>query len=76
MCAILLRLAYGIHGRLNYPETEVSAMTPNPKDQKWRDLAQDVITETDPARLHTLVAQLCTALDERIKPYQIEAQGR
>ena len=44
-------------------------MAPNLKEQKWCDLAQDVIAETDPAKLHTLVAQLCAALDELIRPY-------
>jgi hypothetical protein len=49
-------------------------MAPNPRDQKWCDLAQEVIAETDPAKLHTLVEQLCAALDERITPYQVESR--
>ena len=44
-------------------------MAPNPRDQKWYSIAEQASKETDPAKLQTLVTQLCTALDERMKPY-------
>jgi hypothetical protein len=44
-------------------------MAPNPRDQKWYDLAEETSKETDPEKLQRLVAQLCAALDERLKPY-------
>jgi hypothetical protein len=47
-------------------------MAPNPKDQKWYDLAEETSKETDPVKLQRLVAQLCTALDERLRPYAVE----
>ncbi len=40
-------------------------MAPNPKDQKWYSLAEQASTEMDSAKLTILVAQLCSALDER-----------
>jgi hypothetical protein len=47
-------------------------MAPNPKDQKWFYLAEQTSTETDQAKLMTLVNQLCAALDERMKPHAAE----
>jgi hypothetical protein len=40
-------------------------MAPNPRDQEWRDIAEQVSTEMDPAKLTILVGKLCRALDER-----------
>jgi hypothetical protein len=40
-------------------------MTPNPKDQGWYGIAEEASKEMDGARLTTLVAQLCSALDDR-----------
>ena len=44
-------------------------MAPNPRDQKWYSIAEQASKETDSAKLAILVDQLCTALDERMKPY-------
>jgi hypothetical protein len=44
-------------------------MAPNPRDQKWCSIAEQASKETDLAKLQTLVTQLCTALNERMKPY-------
>jgi hypothetical protein len=43
-------------------------MAPAPRDQKWYSIAEQVSKETDHAKLETLIAQLCEALDERINP--------
>jgi hypothetical protein len=40
-------------------------MASNPRDQEWCDIAEQVSTEMDPARLTVLVGKLCRALDER-----------
>ena len=49
-------------------------MAPNcSRDQKWHSLAEQASKETDPEKLQILVAQLCSALDERMKPYPVEA---
>jgi hypothetical protein len=39
-------------------------MAPNPRDQKWYPIAEQVSKETDPQKLAVLVDQLCSALDE------------
>jgi hypothetical protein len=38
-------------------------MAQNPTDQDWRSIAEQASTETDQAKLATLVAKLCLALD-------------
>jgi hypothetical protein len=43
-------------------------MAPSPRDQKWYSIAEQASTETDPEKLGKLVAQLCSALDERGEP--------
>jgi hypothetical protein len=48
-------------------------MAPNPKDQKWYFLAEQVSTEMDQAKLMPLVNRLCAALDERIEPHAVVA---
>jgi hypothetical protein len=48
-------------------------MAPQVTDQKWYSIAEQASRETDPAKLATLVAQLCSALDERIT---LAATGR
>lgn len=45
-----------------------SLMAPNPRDQKWYSLAEQASKETDPDKLTTLIAELCSALDDRAKP--------
>jgi hypothetical protein len=40
-------------------------MTPNPKDQGWYGIAEEASKEMDGAKLTILVAQLCSALDDR-----------
>jgi hypothetical protein len=47
-------------------------MAPHSRDQKWYSLAEQASTETDPQKLQILVAQLCSALDERMEPYPVE----
>ena len=37
----------------------------NPRDQEWRDIAEQASTEMDREKLALLVAQLCSALDRR-----------
>lgn len=49
---------------------EATLMAPHPRDEKWYSIAEQVCTETDHAKLQTLIAQLCTALDERLNPIQ------
>jgi hypothetical protein len=48
-------------------------MAPNPKDQKWYSLAEQASKEMNQTKLMILVAQLCDALDERIKPHSVES---
>jgi hypothetical protein len=43
-------------------------MAPQSIDQEWFSLAEQASTEMDSAKLTILVAQLCSALDERGKP--------
>jgi hypothetical protein len=41
-------------------------MAPNPTEQKWYSLAEQASKETDPEKLTILIAELCSALDERV----------
>jgi hypothetical protein len=41
-------------------------MAPQITDQKWYSIAEQISKEMNPAKLATLVAQLCSALDERL----------
>lgn len=50
-------------------ETGGPVMVPDARDQKWYEIAEQTSNETDPAKLQVLVAQLCTALDDRMRPY-------
>jgi hypothetical protein len=43
-------------------------MAPQITDEKWYSIAEQASKETDTAKLMILVAQLCSALDERKKP--------
>jgi hypothetical protein len=43
-------------------------MAPQITDQQWYPIAEQVSKEMDSAKLTILVAQLCSALDERGKP--------
>jgi hypothetical protein len=47
-------------------------MAPNPTNQDWRFIAQQASTEQDPAKLASLVTELCRALDERQKPHEVQ----
>jgi hypothetical protein len=40
-------------------------MAPHSTEQDWRCIAQEASTETDPAKLMTLITRLCDALDRR-----------
>jgi hypothetical protein len=40
-------------------------MAPHPTDQDWRCIAEQASKEVDPAKLMTLVAKLCDALDRK-----------
>jgi hypothetical protein len=46
-------------------------MAPHSTDQKWYALAEQASKEMDSAKLTILVAQLCSALDERNRPAEI-----
>jgi len=51
------------------------ATTPDPTEQDWRWIAEQTSRETDPAKLTTLVAKLCLALDrEREQKPQFRPQ--
>jgi hypothetical protein len=41
---------------------EFHAMALYPKNENWRPIAEDIYTETDPAKLTLLVDMLCRAL--------------
>ena len=43
-------------------------MAPDPIDREWYSIAEQASKETDPRKLDLLVAQLCSVLDERLKP--------
>jgi hypothetical protein len=47
-------------------------MAENLTNQDWRSIAKEASTEQDPAKLTSLVAELCRSLDERKKtpPFQ------
>jgi hypothetical protein len=49
-------------------------MAPNARDQNWYSIAEQASKETDSAKLTILVAQLCSALDERGNPRALETQ--
>ena len=49
-------------------------MIQNPRDRKWYSLAEQASKEMDSAKLTILVAQLCSALDERGKPPALGTQ--
>jgi hypothetical protein len=40
-------------------------MALQPGDRDWRSIAEKASKEMDPAKLMVLIAQLCSALDER-----------
>jgi hypothetical protein len=42
-------------------------MAENLTNQEWRSIAQQASTEQDPAKLTSLVTELCRSLDERQK---------
>jgi hypothetical protein len=42
-------------------------MAVDPKDQDWRGIAEQAGKEMDATKLSILIAQLCSALDERDK---------
>jgi hypothetical protein len=48
-------------------------VAPDPRDQEWYSLAEQASKEPDQTKLLALIAQLCTALDERTKPFQEQA---
>jgi len=57
------------------PEKGGPAMAPHPTDQDWRCIAEQASKEMDPAKLMTLVAQLCGALDrERGRKTEFQPQ--
>jgi hypothetical protein len=46
-------------------------MAPQSTDQDWRCIAEQASKEMDPAKLMSLIGELCHALDERkLKPWQ------
>ena len=47
-------------------------MADNLINQEWRSIAQEASTEQDPAKLASLVAELCRSLDERQKTPQFQ----
>lgn len=47
-------------------------MAPNLTNQDWRSIAQQASTEQDPAKLTSLVAELCRSLEEREKPREVQ----
>jgi hypothetical protein len=50
-------------------------MAPHPTDQDWRCIAEQTSKEMDPAKLMTLVAKLCRALDrERGRKTEFQLQ--
>jgi hypothetical protein len=49
-------------------------MAPDPRDQKWYSIAEQASKETDSAKLRTLVAELCSALDDRGNLPALETQ--
>ena len=49
-------------------------MAENLTNQEWRSIAEQASTEQDPAKLTSLVAELCRSLDERQKTPQFQRQ--
>ena len=49
-------------------------MAENLTNQEWRSIAEKASTEQDPAKLTSLVAELCRSLDERQKTPQFQRQ--
>ena len=50
-------------------------MATNPKDQEWYSIAEQISKEMNPAKLGTLVLQLCAALDKRTRPRAVETHS-
>ncbi len=48
-------------------------MAENLTNQEWRSIAEKASTEQDPAKLTSLVAELCRSLDERQKMPQSQS---
>ena len=49
-------------------------MAENLANQEWRSIAKEASTEQGPAKLTSLVAELCRSLDERQKAPQFQRQ--
>lgn len=49
-------------------------MAQNLTNQDWRSLAAQASTEQDPAKLTSLVTELCSSLDHRKKTPQFQRQ--
>ena len=47
-------------------------MAENLTNEEWRSIAEKASTEQDPAKLTSLVAELCRSLDERQKTPQCQ----
>jgi hypothetical protein len=47
-------------------------MAENLTNQDWRSIAQEASTEQDPAKLTSLVTELCRSLDERQQTSQFQ----
>ena len=51
-------------------------MAENLTNQEWRSIAQEASTEQDPAKLTSLVTELCRSLDERQKTPHFQRHER
>ena len=59
---------------LEWSPKEAFVMAENLTNQQWQSIAQKASTEQDPAKLTSLVAELCRSLDERQKTPQFQRQ--
>ena len=70
MC-VIAQTHFGIQRSFGTHEKRRPAMAPQSRDQDWRCIAEQASKEMDPAKLMSLIGELCQALDERkLKPWQ------
>jgi hypothetical protein len=70
-CALLLRPILESSVALGITRKGGLAMAAQSTDQDWRCIAEQASKEMDPAKLLSLIGELCHALDERkLKPWQ------
>ena len=51
----------------------MSLQKSNGSDKDWREIAAEVVSETNPEKLGRIINELCDALDKRHRPNQVRS---